>query len=125
MPCWPGRHAPGAQPLRIKDVRIGLPGGKDGHRCRVGSWSPVYVELLAGKEDIGAGDFELVTETADSDDVRGQYVIPVASLGKESTRTITTYFRPGNRRPRLTVRVRRKGGAVVHSAEARNPTRKR
>ena len=115
---WPAfAHAQPRRPLQIKDVRIGLPGGKDGQRCRVGAWSPVYVELLAGRDDLGAGDFELVTETSDSDDVQGQYVIPVPALGKGSALTVLTYFRPGNRSARLTVRVRRKGGAVVHSAD--------
>ena len=116
---WPN-SAPAQQsrPLQVKDLRIGLPGSKDGRRCRIGAWSPVYVELAAGSADVGAGDFELVTETSDSDDVRGQYVVDVPAIGKESTRTVLTYFRPGNRTARVTALVRRKQGrAVVHSLD--------
>jgi hypothetical protein len=110
-------HAQPSRPLQIKDVRLGLPAGKDGRRCRIGAWSPVYVDLAAGKETVGTGDFELVTETADSDDVRGQYVIDVPAIAKESSSTVLTYFRPGNRTAKVTVRVRRKGGAVIHSLD--------
>src|SRR5262249_51638418 len=84
------------------------------------AWTPVYVTLRRGEE--GGGDFELVTETTDSDDVPNQFVVTLPNrLG--SKETVRTYFRPGNRTARLTVRLPKKGGGGVHSLAPTPPPR--
>ncbi|HKB39044.1 MAG TPA: hypothetical protein VKD72_21570, partial [Gemmataceae bacterium] len=103
-----------AQEVRIVDVGIGFPAG-EGRRCRPGNWCPVHVSL-AGWEDGPPGEYEVVVETADSDDVLGQYVVSVPRLTGRMT-TVLAYYRPGNRAAGLKAIVRKKGGAAIHSLE--------
>lgn len=113
LPLGPASARAPSRPVEIKDVRVGFPAGKE-RRCRVGTWSPVAVDLSAA-EDVKAGDFELVVETTDSDDVQNQYAVDVPPLTRDRPSTVLTSFKPGNRTARLTVSVRHKGGATVHS----------
>src|SRR5262249_9720410 len=94
---------------------IGFP-AQEGRRCRPGSWCPVHVDLRA-EEAIAAGEYELAVETADSDDVLGQYVISVPTIAAGTSSTILTYYRPGNRTATLKAIVRKKGGATLHTLE--------
>jgi hypothetical protein len=109
-------HAGSGRPVEIEDVRIGFP-AREGHRCRPGAWCPVHVELRTGQDGIPAGEYELAVETADSDDVPGQYVVSVPALGPGKQHTVLTYYRPGNRTASLKAIVRKKGGAVIHFLE--------
>src|SRR6266508_4215879 len=104
------------RPVGIEDVRIGFP-AREGHRCRPGAWCPVHVELRTGQDGIAADEYELAVETADSDDVPGQYVVSVPALGPGKQYTVLTYYRPGNRNAGLKAIVRKKSGAAIHSLE--------
>src|SRR3954466_9581786 len=68
-----------SRPIEIEDIRIGFP-AEEGRRCRPGSWCPVQVDLRAGADAAPAGEYEVAVETADSDDVLGQYVVSVPAL---------------------------------------------
>src|SRR5205807_9514108 len=85
--------------------------------CRPGAWCPVHVELQAGDAESVRGDYELVVETPDSDDVLSHYVTPLASVGPGEHRRVATCYRPGNRTAGLRVFVRKAGGGTVHSVE--------
>ncbi len=102
-------------PLRIEKVQLGLPvGAGDTYRLRVGAWSPVYVELEAGENDIGQGDYDLVGETSDGE---SQIVFTSAApaIAAERTRIALTYYRPGDRNGRLTLSLRKRNGTTVQT----------
>jgi hypothetical protein len=109
-------HAEESRPLTIEDIRIGFP-AQDGRRCRPGSWCPVQVDLRSGSEAIPRDGYELAVETADSDDVLGQYVVSVPEIKGDTSATVRTYYRPGNRTASLKATVRKKSGEAVHSFE--------
>jgi hypothetical protein len=104
--------------LEIDSVRLGLPGGPKGERrVRLGAWSPVYVTLKAGKENVGAGDYELVTEASDGDS-QAQYFTSVPALSGKEERTVQTYYRPGDREGSVRVTLRTAGGGSVQTVNA-------
>ncbi|MBI1917950.1 MAG: hypothetical protein HYS12_24920 [Planctomycetes bacterium] len=103
------------RPIEIEDIRIGFP-AQDGRRCRPGSWCPVHVDLRA-RGALAAGEYELAVETADSDDVLGQYVVSVPAVAAGNSSTVRTYYRPGNRTASLKAIVRKKGAATLHALE--------
>src|SRR3954454_13948796 len=105
-----------SRPIEIEDIRIGFP-AEEGRRCRPGSWCPVHVDLRAGADALPAGEYEVAVETADSDDVLGQYVVSVPALAAGKSSTIQTCYRPGNRIASLKAIVRKKGGAALASLE--------
>src|SRR6185436_13332424 len=87
------------RPLTIGEVQIGLPGGPEGQRrARLGHWVPVYVELKApGKDEyphewngVGAGEYELMTQTSDGD-TEGQFTMPAPAVAPGERRTVLTY----------------------------------
>src|SRR5207237_1282683 len=105
----------------IGEVQIGLPGGPEGQRrARLGHWVPVYVELKTpGKDEypqewkgVGAGEFELVTQTSDGDS-EGQFSVPAPAVAPGERRTVITYYRPGDQRGELKLFLRTARGSTV------------
>jgi len=102
-------------------IEYGLPPGEGGgSRCRVGAWMPVYVRLVAGNEDIGAGQYSLVVEAKDSDDIQSQYIIPVPQIDKNTERTVITYARPGTIESGIKVTIKA-GPGVKDVPQPKNP----
>jgi hypothetical protein len=105
-------------PIRIEKVRLGLPsGGSDDHRARQGAWNPVYVDLVAGLDDIGQGDYELVGETSDLES-QTLFTSTVPAIAAEQTRRAITYYRPVDRNGRLTVTLKKRTGSTVQTINA-------
>ena len=85
-------------PLEIRDVRAGLP-AEGGRRLRPGAWAPVYVDLRAGGEAVGAGAFELVVETADSDELNYRAELRDAMLRAIGSSRFAIYHLIGSANP--------------------------
>jgi hypothetical protein len=84
--------------LIIENVRVGLPEGRssDVGKFKTGAWSPVYVDLTIGPQDIPAGEADLVVETTDNDGLLNQFKQALPLLSKKQGARLTTYVRPGN-----------------------------
>src|SRR5262249_21767692 len=92
-------HAQTKERLIIEKVRVGLPGGRkfEAGKYKTGYWTPIYVDLTVGPEDIPRHHAELVVETSDNDGLLNQYTQELPALGKKQTiSNIITYVRPGN-----------------------------
>jgi hypothetical protein len=77
-----------AQPVEIRDVRIGFPvgGGRDFHRS--GCWVPVAVEFGAEpKKTLNDVPFSfqgrLIVDTPDGEGARTRYVVPVVNVSRQ------------------------------------------
>lgn len=104
------------RPLEIESVKVGLPGGPKGERrVRLGAWSPIYVSLTAGKEDLSAGEYELVSEASDGDS-QAQFFTRVPAMQAKEQRTVLTYYRPGDREGAVRITLRTHRGSTVQSA---------
>jgi hypothetical protein len=97
-------------PAKIERVRVGYKSYREEFQTskfKVGMWAPVYVEITAGPNGIGAkkpGDpapFLEIT-TPDSEDVETVFRIPVAVEPNE-TQTFVGYTKPGNAFPEVRV----------------------
>jgi hypothetical protein len=94
------------KPREIKDrlilerMRAGLPDGRslEKGRYKPGFWTPVYVDVTIGPQDIAANELVLIVETADNDGILNLYKQPVPFvLPKKQTVTgLMTYVRPGS-----------------------------
>jgi hypothetical protein len=105
------------RPVTITGVRVGFPSEGQGRRCRVGAWAPVFVDVESGEEGFGAGDYQLVVETADGDAIQSQYMTDLPAVPAESRATVQTYVRPGNLTGKVTLTARARNGSKVHEYE--------
>src|SRR5437764_11696051 len=90
--------------LQITDVRIGFPAGvgretgERQHYFKAGSWTPVYVDIQAGRDGLKGteGRIDIVVESPDADDVLTNYTVSVAldKLGPNEMFTVPTYAKP-------------------------------
>src|SRR5262245_14413739 len=95
--------------LIIEKVHVGLPSGRklEAGKYKTGFWTPIYVDLTIGPEDIPAGQAVIVIETSDNDGLLNQYTQPLPALGKKQTISgIMTYVRPGNLGTEISVTIR-------------------
>jgi hypothetical protein len=98
----PAAAASGA--VRIKEdggVRIGLPSinpkkASETPWLRTGSWSPVYVTLVAGKKDVTADTYRIQVEAYDQEDGLFHYTVAVPNMAAEEERVVVAYMQPGN-----------------------------
>lgn len=93
----------GQQPprLQISAVRVGYPGsyveqeGSRPHLFRAGSWTPVFVDIQAGREGLKGteGRIDVIVETPDPDDVQTNYTVtvPLREMGPNAQFTVFTY----------------------------------
>src|SRR5438105_80478 len=60
-------HAQTKDRLIIEKVRVGLPGGRkiEAGKYKAGFWTPIYVDLTIGPEDIPAGQADVVLNDED------------------------------------------------------------
>jgi hypothetical protein len=88
-------------PVKIDKVRVGFRTyvNDEAGQFKVGMWTPVYVDIIAGAKGVRGKDpaspAYLEFESADSDGVGTYYRIPVAMEPNE-VRTFIGYTKPGN-----------------------------
>jgi hypothetical protein len=85
-------------PIEVQNVRIGFGGT---NAFKIGSWTPVGVQLKAGGEGV-SGFLEVVVP--DDDGIPTSYRQPIALGANESSR-YTAYVRPGGHDTEFTIRV--------------------
>jgi hypothetical protein len=64
-------------PIRIDTIRIGFLTTAAEGQFKAGAWTPVYVDVTAGKEGVPRAD--LIVESVDSDDIRSRYRVVLQS----------------------------------------------
>src|SRR5262245_23048404 len=103
------KHKEMKERLKVESVRIGLPDGRtpDQGRYKAGFWTPIYVDVQIGPQDIAANELVLIVETADNDGILNQYkeAVPFILPKKETITGLMTYVRPGNSFSDTTVTV--------------------
>jgi hypothetical protein len=114
---WSPSAVFGQPPVKptIEDVRIGFPtsaeeGEIKDERGRVwlhkaGFWTPIYVQIRAGSEDIAKG--KVVIGSTDTDDVQNTYTVPLppAGIKAEESLTVVTYTKNGSASGEISVTV--------------------
>src|SRR5262249_53300882 len=106
--AWP-TVGQAATPLELQQIPIGSPADRERGEllCRHGAWTPVAVDLHVAEQNVEAGAFVLVLETADSNEVQTQYTAAIPALAAGQTHTLMTEARPGNRTGPLSVSIYR------------------
>jgi hypothetical protein len=107
--------------VAIENIQIGYPTSPESGEIvdergrlslhKAGFWTPVYVTLRAGAEDIVAG--KVVVETTDSDDLQNTYTVPLPPAGLKAGDQLTmlAYAKTGST-----------SGEILVSAQADNKT---
>ncbi len=105
--------------VKITGVRAGFTGGvsADGQRkssrLKTGLWAPVYIDVQVGNERLGSGEYDLVVETTDSDDLQNVYVERrfLPTMEPKESAMLLSYVRVGgsNSDVKVTVRSRYDG----------------
>jgi hypothetical protein len=106
-----------ATPPSIEDVVIGLRGMQNAGRSRNGTWAPVQIALKAGPEDVSAGSYRLVIESADGEAVPYTYTAPVPAIGANDKQTVFAYVRPSSAGSTFNVRLQTTEGQDVQTKE--------
>ncbi len=87
--------------VKIDQVRVGFraynPNDGTG-QFKVGMWTPVYVDVIAGTKGVTVKDpaSHLEFESTDSEGVGTYYRIPMTSMEPNEVRTFVGYTKPGN-----------------------------
>ncbi|MBL8793262.1 MAG: hypothetical protein JNM56_05105 [Planctomycetia bacterium] len=102
--------------LQIANVRVGYPGsyveqeGSRPHLFRAGAWTPVFVDIQAGREGLkgNEGRIDVIVETPDPDDAQTAYTVtvPLRELGPNGQFTVFTFAKPASMTSELKVQLR-------------------
>jgi hypothetical protein len=84
--------------IEVENLRIGF---GPSNSFKVGTWTPVWVQLRAGDERFN-GFMDVVV--ADDDGTPTSFRLPV-DVDARSSQMLTAYVRPGSRDPELTIRL--------------------
>ena len=99
---------PPGPPVKILRVQAGFrsqgPIADAPGRFKIGLWTPISIDLLAGPK--GLPNCEVIVETPDSENVATRFTVPIAPLDKNEQRTIVTYAKPGNSEGRFNFFIR-------------------
>jgi hypothetical protein len=98
-----------AHPIEVENLRIGF---GSSNSFKVGTWTPVWVQLRGGAERF-SGFMDLVV--ADDDGTPSSFRMAV-DVGPKQSQSFTGYIRPGSRDPELTIRLLDRDGRWVASA---------
>jgi hypothetical protein len=99
-----------------EDIRIGLPGKQATHR-RASAWAPVYVPLEA-TADVARGQFQLVLESTDGDDVPFRIAHSLPALAANERSLFIAYLPPCPS-SRFTLTLRDAGGSLLKDLASR------
>jgi hypothetical protein len=112
--------------VEVLNIRVGFDASgssmKASNTFKIGTWTPVWVQLRAGGEQF-SGFMEVLV--ADDDGTPTAYRMPV-EVGANKTERFTAYVRPGSRDPEITIRLvdpdgRRVGGVSQATAMPQAP----
>ena len=103
---WPARRRPRTPPVTIENIRVGFRQEANAQAFKVGTWTPVRVDLKGGPERF-QGVLEVVVP--DDDGTPTSSAAPWTSA-PGGPATVTAYVRPGSTQPRFTVSVLDAGG---------------
>jgi len=99
LAAW-GPPARGAE-VEVENLRVGFASNAQNNLFKVGTWTPVGVQLKGGSERF-AGTMEV--EVPDDDGTATSFRLPVDVPAGQSVRLVT-YARPGSRDPGFTIRL--------------------
>src|SRR5215210_2318674 len=100
----PARGAP--PPVTIENIRVGFRQEAQGQSFKVGTWTPVRVDLKGGPARF-QGALEVVVP---DDDGTPTLVRRAVDVAPGALTTVTAYVRPGSTDPELKVHVLEPGG---------------
>ncbi len=111
--------------IEVENIRVGFDaslGSKASNTFKIGTWTPVWVQLRGGAERF-SGFMEV--SVADDDGTPVAYRMPV-EVGANKSERYTAYVRPGSREPEITIRLidsngRRVGGASQETTMPQPP----
>jgi hypothetical protein len=109
--------------VEVENIRVGFDvPGKGSNTFKIGTWTPVWVQLRAGPERF-SGVMEVLV--ADDDGTPVAYRMAV-EVGANKSERFTAYVRPGAREPEISIRLldangRRAGGASQDAAMPQGP----
>jgi hypothetical protein len=112
--------AQGAHKIKIEKVQVGFPHTAETTWYKAGAWTPVYVYLTnEGSDAVNTGEYALVVETADSEDVQNHYterrLLPLLNPGESTNAPLLAYVRPGGDTSEITVQVQSNDGRTLDS----------
>ncbi|WP_406697747.1 hypothetical protein V5E97_02670 [Singulisphaera sp. Ch08] len=96
-----GWGAPKRPPIEVENLRVGFTTGTSNNLFKVGSWTPVWVQLKAGDQRF-TGSMELVVP---DDNDTPTTVHQAIDLGPGESQRFTTYTRPGTVDPDFDIRL--------------------
>lgn len=97
-----GSPSRGASPeLGVENLRVGFSNNSQNNMFKIGTWTPVWVQLRGGPERF-VGTFEMVVPDDDGTPTRFRQPLEIAPGGTER---VVTYTRPGTRDPEFTIRL--------------------
>jgi len=108
-----------ARGIEVENIRVGFDSSLSikgaSNSFKIGTWTPVWVQLRAGSERF-KGLMHLVV--ADDDGTPTSFQVPV-EVGSNQSERFTAYARPGSRDPEITIRLfDEKGRRVANVSEA-------
>ncbi len=108
-----------ARRIEVENIRVGFDSSLSikgaSNSFKIGTWTPVWVQLRAGNERF-KGKMHLVV--ADDDGTPTSFQVPV-EVGANQSERFTAYARPGSRDPEITIRLDdEQGRRVANVSEA-------
>lgn len=93
--------APAKPPIEVENIRAGFSNNSQNNVFKIGSWTPVWVQVRAGDERF-SGFMEL---TVPDDDGTMTAVRQAIDVGPGESQRFTTYTRPGTHDPDFGIRL--------------------
>jgi hypothetical protein len=111
-------RAQGERKIKIEKVLLGFHTGPETTRFKASAWAPVYVYLTnEGTARVNTGEYILVVETTDSEDVQNHYterrMLPPLNPGESTNPPLLAYARPGGEYNEVTVYVQTPDGRTT------------
>lgn len=122
--CLPAVAEAQVPRVKITGVRAGYTGAVDRSgaqtgRLKSGMWAPLYIDVQVGSDRLNAGEYDLVVETTDSDDLQNVYVERrfLPTIEPKESPTLLSYVRPGSSQSDVNITIRsRLDGRTLASA---------
>ena len=112
------------QKTKIEKVRFGFVGGGVTRQAsafgdfKAGCWTPVYVDVIVGSEDLPNG--RIIIEGTDCDDVKNTYTVPLPPLKRGESHQVTGYTKPSAYDTEITITLMAGRDRLVERKESPN-----